>query len=105
LINSAYRKTQAHWDAEAQDKLLTQKRTFLLEEYKLGIWSQVQYVSQLKKLEAKMSPETITPPAKKKQVECEPSSSLSTSSVPLESTSCAALPDWDLSNFDEDSAN
>jgi hypothetical protein len=105
LINSAYRKTQARWDAEAQDKLLTQKRTFLLEEYKLGIWSRVQYVSRLKKLEAKMSPETVTPPAKKKRVEREPSSSPSTSPISLESTSRAASPDWDLSNFDEDSAN
>jgi hypothetical protein len=97
------RKTQARWDAEARDKLLTQKRTFLLEEYKLGIWTCTQYVSRLKKLEAEMAPEIETP-AKKRRLERELSSDdSSTSSIPLGLTSRPASPDWDLSNFDEDS--
>jgi hypothetical protein len=93
----AFRKTQARWDVEARDKLFTQKRGFLIQEFKLGIWTRAQYVSKIQELEIEMSPEATIPPAKRPRVEREPSPDRRSPSPPASSR--AASPDWDLTNF------
>jgi len=97
LTNLSNRKRDAKWDAEAREKLFSQKRGFLIEELKLGVWTHDQYISKLEQLEAEITTGSSAPPTKRQCVNSAASSP--NSRTPTSTPACADSPDWDLSNF------